>query len=347
MLNAEQASLVKGMLKRGDRFQDIAAYFGENQGRVADVKMNRLFPEIEAAPPEVLPTLGSIRGPRFIDPNAPLAEQLKALDSMIRNPPEGSRVIVITSQVAEAILRDRNDNNRRKRPTKIRRFSEHMTSPSGWGLTGDTIKFGKSGLLLDGQNRLSACVRAGVPFRTHVVFGIDDNAFPFIDTNAVRTNPDTLQIAGVPHAKTVAQAVRWLIIYEGNPMDRGRVVENDELLAYYRKHVDADQMNLAIARANDITRLIPRGALAAHLYMFDRVNAKATARFADHLAKGIKGGRKLTEKFDRLRKQTMGRINEIQSNALIIQGFNAYRKNVLLTMPMLNWTETKDYPGFD
>lgn len=32
-------------------------------------------------------------------------------------------------------------------------------------------------------------------------------------------------------------------------------------------------------------------------------------------------------------------------NALIIQAWSAYRKGVALTAPMLDWTETKDYPS--
>jgi len=37
MFNGRDASIVKGMLARGDRQHDIAAYFGVNGGRVAEV----------------------------------------------------------------------------------------------------------------------------------------------------------------------------------------------------------------------------------------------------------------------------------------------------------------------
>ena len=36
-LNESEVALVKGMLKRGDRQHDIAAWFGVNGGRIADI----------------------------------------------------------------------------------------------------------------------------------------------------------------------------------------------------------------------------------------------------------------------------------------------------------------------
>lgn len=57
-LDEEDAALVKGMLARGDRHHDIAAWFGVNQGRIADVKNGDLFPEIEAANEPELPPIG-------------------------------------------------------------------------------------------------------------------------------------------------------------------------------------------------------------------------------------------------------------------------------------------------
>ena len=58
-LSAEEAAMVKAMLARGDRHDDIAAWFGVNQGRVAEVKAGELFPEVDPADPNRLPPQGS------------------------------------------------------------------------------------------------------------------------------------------------------------------------------------------------------------------------------------------------------------------------------------------------
>ncbi len=57
-LNKADAELVKGMLDRGDRHHDIAAWFGVNQGRIAEVLAGEKFPNTPVAPAEQLPRPG-------------------------------------------------------------------------------------------------------------------------------------------------------------------------------------------------------------------------------------------------------------------------------------------------
>ena len=57
-LSAADASLVKGMLARGDRQHDIAAWFGVNSGRIIDVKNRTLHPDAPIARKADLPPPG-------------------------------------------------------------------------------------------------------------------------------------------------------------------------------------------------------------------------------------------------------------------------------------------------
>lgn len=57
-LNEQDASLVKGMLDRGDRQHDIAAWFGVNGGRIAEISTGARFGNVKAAPSEKLPPRG-------------------------------------------------------------------------------------------------------------------------------------------------------------------------------------------------------------------------------------------------------------------------------------------------
>jgi hypothetical protein len=58
-LSPAEAAMVKAMLQRGDRHHDIAAWFGVNQGRIAEVKGGELYPEVRPARAEELPPQGS------------------------------------------------------------------------------------------------------------------------------------------------------------------------------------------------------------------------------------------------------------------------------------------------
>lgn len=281
--------------------------------------------------------------PRYIDPSAPVGKQLAVLEDLVKNPPENSRIITFTPPLCQEILDTRNTNNRKRKPARIKRYGEAMANEA-WVLSGDTIKFGKSGLLLDGQNRLRACVRSGVKFRTHVVFGIDDQAFIVIDSGKTRTIGDTVFTAGVKYPEIAAPCVRWLMIYEDNPTNRGASFSNQELLQFYRTRLDQDQVELAAQRASAV-KGIPRGNLAAHLYLFERKHGPTAKRFSDDLAKGQRAGRKLPDKLHRLRAQNMGRLHEVQVNALIIQAWNAYRAGETLSAKHLNWNENREYPA--
>lgn len=57
-LTDHDASLIKGMLQRGDRKHDIAAYFGVNPGRIADISKGRKFLDVAAASEPDLPPPG-------------------------------------------------------------------------------------------------------------------------------------------------------------------------------------------------------------------------------------------------------------------------------------------------
>lgn len=52
------ARIAKGMLERGDRQSDIAAYFGINGGRVAEVAKRVTFWWVQPAPLDQLPPPG-------------------------------------------------------------------------------------------------------------------------------------------------------------------------------------------------------------------------------------------------------------------------------------------------
>lgn len=345
MLDVHQAALIKGMLARGDHQHHIAAHFGENSARISEIKKGEKFADVKPATGPILPPP---KIPRFIDPKATAETQYTQLQEFIRQPPETSRIIIFTPALSKLVIDRINENNRRQRPSNIKRFAAAMVA-SNWVLTGDTIKFSKSGQLIDGQNRLKACVRSEKSFRTHVVFGVADDAFSRIDSGASRTNPDTLQIAGVPYYTIVAPAVRWIMISNdtgpGKRPDRGRKIDNDEILTFYNKHIDADLMQTCSRAASEIgSRHLASGSLAALLYLFEQKNERVAAKFINDLKNRRAGGRKLIVKITNLRKQNMGRVNELQQTALIIQAWNAYRANTTVTAKTLSWNENKEYP---
>lgn len=67
VLKQTDAPIIMGMVVRGDREHDIAAWFGVNQGRITDVKDGTKFGMVAAAPSAQLPPKGppGIKGRRL------------------------------------------------------------------------------------------------------------------------------------------------------------------------------------------------------------------------------------------------------------------------------------------
>lgn len=61
-LTEADARVVKGMLNRGDRQHDIAAWFGVNGGRIGEIASGHKFWWVPPAPDEQLPPAGPYPG---------------------------------------------------------------------------------------------------------------------------------------------------------------------------------------------------------------------------------------------------------------------------------------------
>jgi hypothetical protein len=57
-LNESDAAVIKAMIRRGDRQHDIAAWFGVNSGRVAEISTGKNFPSVAPADRANLPPQG-------------------------------------------------------------------------------------------------------------------------------------------------------------------------------------------------------------------------------------------------------------------------------------------------
>ncbi|KAA8825373.1 hypothetical protein [Bifidobacterium myosotis] len=102
----------------------------------------------------------------------------------------------VTPEIADDWLKHRNTRNRPFREEHIRRYMEDMKA-GRWVENGDAIRFDADGTLLDGQNRLEACRRAGVGFDTCLVLGLPPEAQATMDQGARRSGADVLRLGGV------------------------------------------------------------------------------------------------------------------------------------------------------
>jgi hypothetical protein len=58
-LSLAEIAVIKARILRGDRYAEIAADYRINQGRIADLKFRRIFPDVE--PATLIPARDDIR----------------------------------------------------------------------------------------------------------------------------------------------------------------------------------------------------------------------------------------------------------------------------------------------
>lgn len=118
----------------------------------------------------------------------------------------------VTPEQAEKWL-SKNVANRTVRPARVREYATAMTE-GRWLYTADPIRFDEDGRLIDGQHRLMAVVKAGIPVELHIVRGLAREAQDAVDTGAARTASDQLKVRGFKHGPQLAATipiVNWLL----------------------------------------------------------------------------------------------------------------------------------------
>ena len=247
--------------------------------------------------------------------------------------------IGVTPEVAAEML-ESNGANRNKRDGNIDRYARDMES-GHWRLTGQGIQFSKSGRLLDGQNRLMACVKAGVPFQTFVTVGLDDDAMISIDRGAPRSFADDLTILGYSRANRLAAAVSAIYRYmltddvaflasQTNRMS----MSSDEGFEVLRGHPGIESTMDELGCRDRLRKVAPMSVIDSFAYVVGRVHHDDMVYFFDRIGNpvGLKEGSPIlalisaseSDSIKRKRLGVRGGLNSRYKVALLTKAWNAY-----------------------
>ncbi len=111
-----------------------------------------------------------------------------------------AKVKVITPELAKQYLSKNTNNYRSMSNSVVNSYAADMKT-GNWKFNGDSIKFNKSGILVDGQHRLAAIAKAGVPVQMMVITGIEDDIATF-DIGKVRTTSQIAKAENLPNGVT-------------------------------------------------------------------------------------------------------------------------------------------------
>jgi len=178
----------------------------------------------------------------------------------------------------------------------------HAILNDQWQVTHQGIAISTDRVVLDGQHRLTAIIRADVPVQMMVTRDADPAMFGVIDTGTARTPADSLRIAGFRNTNVLAAVVRALICYEqvagttgADWKDRDREVTTEDLLAWLgddERHeaavqaiTDGHRISQAISRHGATTPL--SAALLVSMMWQTDITPTTRAEFSARLADGV------------------------------------------------------------
>ena len=283
---------------------------------------------------------------RKISAELTIDQQIANLLSLIKSPPDNSRICEFTPELAEYILANININNRPRKSAKIVEYKRDMQADN-WSLTGETVKFGTDGNLKDGQNRMAACMQAQVPFTTHAVFGIDPNTFHHMDTGKNRTGQDVLAIMGVKNAAKISLLVKFLLNWDSpSRTDTRTPISNQQIKDAYLKRFNKELLQESVSWAQKVynqTRF-PLGQISATYYVGTENGYRTQIEDFYNLLMSQTG--KARSPQIKLQKHLASMRNErlhISSHAysvLLSRAVHCHLNGVLMTNDMLKVTQT-------
>ncbi|WBV45528.1 ParB/RepB/Spo0J family partition protein [Pseudoroseomonas cervicalis] len=232
---------------------------------------------------------------------------------------------LVTPEGATALLA-------RKRPAAgenaaaIHAYAEAMRE-GRWILNGMPIILSRGGVLLDGVQRLRACIKAGLPFLTVMAQNIPDDVLHTIDQQRRRSFAGVLEARGIPHAHALQSALVKLIRYEDGKMLRGAGTASwSRMDRVLRANPDLEQA-VKMSLESEATAL-SEAVRTPLLFMGFRVDKAATRRFLDAVAwpekyAPLEPGARIRDLIELTRGDPATRLKPVTLFALCIKALNA------------------------
>lgn len=259
-------------------------------------------------------------------------------------------VLAITPKMATEYLRC-NTENRSVRPEVVDAYARDMADGE-WLMTGEAIKFGLDGRLLDGQHRLFAVVKSGATVEFLVITGLDPKTQRRVDLGVPRTFVDDLRMEGLPYYVVMGSVARRIHAYNRGVWHTGRGYKptKAELEAILRDNFDSLVAAASNTEPNWRRVDIPRSVQAFVYWLLHEINPERATKFMYQLTTGadLWEGHPIMTVRDRLAKEKREKVSNRSTRAiwLVAMAWNAWMRGENMSRYVLKAELTKDtWPG--
>lgn len=238
----------------------------------------------------------------------------------------------ITPDVASKMLKA-NVANRGKKKESI----ASQIRNGEWVLNGESIIFADDGTLLDGQNRLYACIASGKPIVSVIVRGVKRLSQTSIDTGIKRNLGDYLKMLGYKNHTVVASMGQGLYRADRRGIESAFVQENAEArpsiqktLMYIEENY-ADRIEPLISPARKVSynyrRGVQKGTLGVLFDAFRKSGDENMTEFVRQMCldePDYKGITLLKNRLTKNANSNTGMLSQQYIAALIIKAWNSF-----------------------
>lgn len=260
--------------------------------------------------------------------------------------------VEVSPQNAEALL-ESNDGNRRLSTMSVVKYAKLMTDGE-WRLNGETVKISTEGerggseslgRLLDGQHRMEAIIRCGIPQAITLAIGVKPELFKTIDCGRSRDASDILNIAGYKNTNVLAAALRHML-----------VIQESESGNYSRRSIPPQyildaanrwpQMRHFTSRARLVQTIIPASLATCFMYLTTHADIEKSLSFFAKIATGVElseysGIRLLRELMMKYKQQHL-QLDKRSMLAYTILAWNSHYNDV--DVRTIKWITNEPFP---
>lgn len=278
-----------------------------------------------------------------------LVKNTEIVENVINNQPIYSLIANVTPSLAESLL-NRNTKNRPLYNGMVTKMVNSMVDGE-WLYDGTPIIFDQNGVLINGQHRLTALIKAKKTLTFKIEFGYLPSTFSTIDTGRSRSGGDVLTIAGIKFPRETSTTANFIfnftrnIISESsrkNRQERNTSLSNTQLINFVQSNnqiVESVDFILKTKKkmGRNFKSLVPLYFLTGFHFIFDQKNSELANEFIYKFITGENLSMNspiyvLRERLELSKISKHDFLNHQEKVKLFVLAWNKYRKNETVKM---------------
>ena len=248
--------------------------------------------------------------------------------------------MLITPEIAKQFLENGKSNNRAMRVNKIDQFARDMREGKWKRHTGETMKIGISGTLLDAHHRLRAIIKSGVSVWMEVAYNIPDENFDVLDTGSSRSAGDNFKILEIPNANITPSIIQqYVALVKGvvrgsGGSNKGKVLTNSDLIKTYYQNEDywLNTTEQVLVWYSSFGRLLTPSVIGGFFSYFEGFDEEKAFSFFEQLCKPIQVDNDVILKLKNMLlndRTGVKKITQLHKFGLILKSWNYYRSGAV------------------